>query len=73
VPTAIEELRRKLTREDFEELKAMQRKVTEMAELLDAVESCGVDCDVYREVSKVQLDRLQNIERVFFSPPPGSV
>jgi len=58
------------TKRDFDELKRMERRLTDMLPILDRAESCGVECQTFREVVQEFLRRFGLFESNFFTPPP---
>ncbi len=57
-------------RTNYDELKRAQRLINDRIAVLDKAESCGIECQEFRQMVKLVLDRLLKIEHHFFTPPP---
>lgn len=55
---------------DYRDLKEAQRLLTELLPVLDKIENCGQECDVFRSVSDELMSRLTAIETNFMTPIP---
>lgn len=58
------------TRSHYDQLKEAQRKITDLAGVLDKIENCGAPCDAFRAVSQELLDRLSKLEAEWMTPVP---
>lgn len=58
------------TRENFLKLESLEKKVAELKEEADAVEECGIDCQVFRTIAAEFTRQLANYRNRFFNPPP---
>lgn len=58
------------TLHNYNELKRGQRLINEQLALLEKAESCGIDCQVFREGVQQVMGRITALEQQFFTPPP---
>lgn len=59
-----------LTADDYNKLVAAERELHDMLADLDAQESCGFDCQAFREIRQHQLDQISRIKQAYFPTPP---
>lgn len=57
-------------RSHYDQLKEAQRRITDLAGVLDKIENCGSACDAFRQVSQELLTRLSQLETEFMTPVP---
>lgn len=58
------------TAADWRKLRDLQRQVTDIMPVMDKMEACGLECEVFRDVARDLLDRLSRIEKEFMTPAP---
>jgi hypothetical protein len=59
-----------LTRSDYEQIKSSQRRLTDLAEVVNKLDRCGEECTVFRELIGRTLEALGQFEAEFLTPPP---
>jgi hypothetical protein len=55
-----------LTQEHLERLEAAQRRIVDLAPVLEKLELCGEDCAQYREFGNYLLEQLGLLKQHFF-------
>jgi hypothetical protein len=60
----------KLTREQYDALKAAQRRLLEMLPECDKLSGCGIQTDSERSVIQDQLSQIDGIFAAYADPPP---
>jgi len=54
--------------EDVLQMKQARRTLDEVIPLIDKAESCGIECQVFKEVRERIADQLKNLEAEFMKP-----
>lgn len=63
-------LKESVNRAQFDNLRRVQRDLHDLLVDLDALDTCGVECQETRNLARQLLERTQKLEAGFFTPPP---
>ena len=58
------------TREAYDILQRSERELEPLIEEIDRLETCGVECQQYRDMCAAMLAQSRAIRAAFFDPPP---
>lgn len=59
-----------LTKSHYDMLRAAQRRLHDLLPFVDKAESCGFDCQPYRQAHADFGQQIEKLLTEFFTPPP---